>query len=84
MSNTSNTHNFQAFADFFRKAQLLVERVVDEGQSPWMESGGELLLFRHDYGSMNMLQRLTNLVELVGFFCCIFWLPGEVSSGNGL
>jgi hypothetical protein len=57
---------FQAFSDFFRKAQQLVDRVMEEGLTTWSESGGELVLFRHDYGSMNMLQRLTNLVELVG------------------
>lgn len=37
----------EAFADFFRKAQQMVEKVVEEGLTPWSESsGGELLLFR--------------------------------------
>lgn len=41
---------------------------TDEENGFTTDVRGELFLFRHDYGSVNMLQRLNNLGELVSFF----------------
>ncbi|CAD5212116.1 unnamed protein product [Bursaphelenchus xylophilus] len=55
--------NPEAFDQFRRRAYKLVEE-TDEENGFSTDPRGELFLFRHDYGSANMLQRLANLAEL--------------------
>ncbi|CAD5207919.1 unnamed protein product [Bursaphelenchus okinawaensis] len=57
------TANAEAFDQFRRKVYKLVED-TDEESGFSTDPRGELFLFRHDYGSANMLQKLANLAEL--------------------